>query len=162
MIRGDSAGALENFQTSIRLNPAYAPAHDDLGAVLLSAKRPEEAQAQFEEAIRLQPDDADARNNLAIVLFGFGKREEALKEFGIAASLRPERADFQENLASASRPKPTLPARRLRWRRWCAAPRLNPASAMIGPSPSCGPGISPPASPSSRKRRASTPGTEGS
>ncbi len=56
------------FREAIRLDPANADAHGNLGIVLGELKRYREAEAAFREAIRLDPANADAQSALAWVL----------------------------------------------------------------------------------------------
>jgi len=53
---------------AIKLNPDYADAYNNLGAVLFNAKMTEEAIDSFKEAIRIRPDYAEAQKNLETVL----------------------------------------------------------------------------------------------
>jgi len=46
--------------------PAYPDPHNNLGIVLASQKRLDEAIREFEEALRLEPGFVQASNNLAI------------------------------------------------------------------------------------------------
>jgi predicted O-linked N-acetylglucosamine transferase (SPINDLY family) len=77
----------------LRLVPEYAEAHNNLGTVLLSLERPEEAESCFREALRLRPRNPIAYHNLGNVLIRQGKLAEASAAFGRAAALRPDDAD---------------------------------------------------------------------
>ncbi|MGB8839902.1 MAG: tetratricopeptide repeat protein [Aliidongia sp.] len=48
---------------ALRVNPAYAPGHSNLGYALRELRRFEEALASCERALALQPDLADALSN---------------------------------------------------------------------------------------------------
>ena len=52
------------FREAIRVDPAIAQAHGNLGMVLRDTKRYQEAEAAFREAIRLNPAHTLARKNL--------------------------------------------------------------------------------------------------
>ena len=56
----------------LRMNPASAEAHNNLGYVLFQMGRKVEAKEEYEEALRLRPDYETARNNLDRL----GKRPE--------------------------------------------------------------------------------------
>ena len=53
---------------AIKLNPDFAKAYTNLGAVLFNAKMTEEAIDYFKEAIRIRPDYAAAQKNLEMAL----------------------------------------------------------------------------------------------
>ena len=53
---------------AIKLNPDFAEAYSNLGAVLFHAKMTEEAIDYFKEAIRIRPGFAAAQKNLETVL----------------------------------------------------------------------------------------------
>ena len=52
----------------IRLNPAFADPHSNLGAAFYRQRRTDDAIGQFRETLGLKPDHADARRNLDAVL----------------------------------------------------------------------------------------------
>ena len=56
------------LREAIRVDPAYAHAHNGLGLLLRDAKRYPEAEAAFREAIRLDPALAVAHANLGVML----------------------------------------------------------------------------------------------
>ena len=58
--------ALASFQEALRLDPANADAHANLGNVFLVQGQIPEAIAQYEEALRLRPNDTTLRANLEI------------------------------------------------------------------------------------------------
>jgi tetratricopeptide (TPR) repeat protein len=53
---------------AIKLNPDFADAYNNLGAVLFNAKMTEEAIDYFKEAIRIRPGFAAAQENLETAL----------------------------------------------------------------------------------------------
>ena len=62
-------------------------AHYDLGLILASRKRFEEAVAQFEITVRLRPDYPDAEASWAAALQSLGRTDEARIHFANAARL---------------------------------------------------------------------------
>ena len=60
------AGAERAYRAALRLDPAYALAHFNLGNVLDETGRLPEAIAEYLEAVRLAPHYADAHYNLAL------------------------------------------------------------------------------------------------
>jgi protein O-mannosyl-transferase len=51
----------------LRVNPAQADAHNNLGVAHQKRGRLGEAATEFREALRLRPDFANARQNLNVV-----------------------------------------------------------------------------------------------
>jgi tetratricopeptide (TPR) repeat protein len=87
--RRDDATA--QYEEAIRLEPGFAEAHDNLGAVLRQSGRVDEAVLQFREAIRLKPDLANAHVNLAgAYLATPGGLDRAISEYREAIRLKPE------------------------------------------------------------------------
>jgi tetratricopeptide (TPR) repeat protein len=62
------AAALTEARETVRRQPAYAPAHYCLGALLEQAGQPSEAIGAYEQALRCQADYPEALNNLAWLL----------------------------------------------------------------------------------------------
>jgi tetratricopeptide (TPR) repeat protein len=52
----------------LRINPAYALAHNGLGAALIRMGNIEKAIFHFQEAIKINPGFTDAQNNLKTTL----------------------------------------------------------------------------------------------
>ncbi|OGP29983.1 MAG: hypothetical protein A2038_13830 [Deltaproteobacteria bacterium GWA2_57_13] len=55
---------MEHFREAVRINPAHAAAHNNLGYALLLQGKLEEAIAHFRQALRIQPGFAEAHENL--------------------------------------------------------------------------------------------------
>ena len=64
----NAAGALENFNAVIRLDPSDAAAHFQLGNILQATGHSREAIPHYRESIRLKPGWAFPTNNLAWLL----------------------------------------------------------------------------------------------
>jgi superkiller protein 3 len=60
--------AVEEFTQVLRLDPANANAHNDLGSAWFQLGDYEKAAAQFSEALRIDPSHAYARKNLDLAL----------------------------------------------------------------------------------------------
>ena len=90
--------ALPAFQKVAELMPADPEAHYNLGVVLKSAGRLDEAVASYRKAVKLKPDYAEAHNNLGIVLKDQGQFDAALASYRRAAEIKPDFAEVQGNL----------------------------------------------------------------
>jgi hypothetical protein len=66
------------IRKAIELNPRQAAAHSNLGIILLSLHRSDEALAQYDQAIALQPDYAEALYNRGVLLHLMQRDEAAL------------------------------------------------------------------------------------
>src|SRR5204862_2706371 len=82
-----------------QLKPGYAPAHNNLGSVLLARGNLEEAALHFRSAIEIDAAQADAHNNLGKLLAFQGHSDEALDHLRRALEIRPEYPDAHYNLA---------------------------------------------------------------
>jgi len=61
----DPQRAIEALDASIRLDPAYAPAHNHLGIAHAAAGNDARAAESFREALRIDPQSQSARENLS-------------------------------------------------------------------------------------------------
>jgi hypothetical protein len=85
-------------QYLLRLNPADAKAHSELGKTLLLMGRRQEAQAFLLQAIQLGPDLDDPHYYLGLLFRLQGQLEMARKEFEAAVGLNPDNAKAHGNL----------------------------------------------------------------
>jgi protein O-mannosyl-transferase len=106
--KGRRDEAMEQFQETVRLAPAYADAHVNLGVVLLNQGRNADAIQEFQEAIRLRPNDANAHFNLGVAFFNEAEVDEAIGQFQDTLRLNPQDTDAQSQLARASELKVKL------------------------------------------------------
>jgi Flp pilus assembly protein TadD len=85
-------GALDEaerrFRKAIALNPVFADAYNNLGALLIEAGRSSEAGAVIERAVRLSPGDAQLHFNLGLALETL-EPARAAREYREALRLRP-------------------------------------------------------------------------
>ena len=100
-IRGDAAGAVEQFSQAVRIRPEEATANNALGGVLLALGRVAEAIPYLSAALHGRPDYFDAHYNLGIALATQGDFSGALLHFRAAARLNPQDANAEANLGSA-------------------------------------------------------------
>jgi tetratricopeptide (TPR) repeat protein len=100
---GDVKQAAALIEESLRIYPANAEAHNNLGVAYQRLGRLDAAAAEHQEALRILPDYAEAYNNLGIVAEQQGRLEEAFKYYTTALALQPEerkRAETHHNLGS--------------------------------------------------------------
>lgn len=86
----DYDGAIEQLHLQTRLQPYDAANYEDLGALLGSQKRPEDARAQFQTLVDLRPDYAEGYNLLGSTYLETNELEMAQKCFLRAIELKPE------------------------------------------------------------------------
>jgi len=77
------------FGEALRIAPANAVIHYDLGLVLERSGRSGEARRQFEEALRIDASFSAAREALALCLLREGDAEGALREWAAAERASP-------------------------------------------------------------------------
>ncbi len=90
--------AATSLEESLRLNPASAPAHYNLGLALSMLRRFPAAEREFEEAVRLDPGHADAFNNLGAMRHVAGDLDSAAAHYRRAVTIRPDNAEARNNL----------------------------------------------------------------
>lgn len=77
--RGEKALAVKDYQEILRLYPHMVAAHSELGALLTSLGRYDEAIEQLRAALAEEPGSASLRLNLAIVYLQKGDNAEAAR-----------------------------------------------------------------------------------
>ena len=80
------------------LDPAFAPAKNQLGFLNLRAGRTAEAEAEFKAAISINPQYAEAQNNLGVLYGQQGRAKEAEALFRLATENDPQYAQAFANL----------------------------------------------------------------
>ena len=94
--------AIEHLEASLRIYPASAKGHTDLGIALARVPgRAPEALAEFQTALRLAPQTALPHDSLASVLANMGRLPEAADEYRVAIRLAPDSAIPHNNLGNA-------------------------------------------------------------
>src|SRR5260370_20043235 len=88
----EEAGAA--LMEALRLGPAYADAHSNIGLVFHQQGHFALARACFEAALRLQPDHSDALFNLGNVLLELARPEEAVSLYRRAHHPPPHPLDL--------------------------------------------------------------------
>jgi tetratricopeptide (TPR) repeat protein len=76
-LKGDSQYAMDQFRAALSIDPEFADAYNELGAVQASLGNVEEAAKQFQKAVELVPDHRLALPNLCLVLARLQRYGEA-------------------------------------------------------------------------------------
>jgi tetratricopeptide (TPR) repeat protein len=83
----------------VEINPRYAPAHLNLGAVLALRGSFDDAIAHYRLAIAARPDDAAAHNNLGSLFVHLKRAAEANEQLGEALRIKPSYPEAHYNMA---------------------------------------------------------------
>ena len=84
--------AISLFQTVIKDEPQFAPAHYFLGVAYLKNRQPSQARAGFTQAVKLNPIMPEARTSLAELFLAEGSMDLALEHAQAAMQLNPRNA----------------------------------------------------------------------
>jgi tetratricopeptide (TPR) repeat protein len=90
--------AIEQFQVTLKIDPYFLPAYENLGVVFVYKGRLDEAIEQYQIALKLYPDSADLHNGIAAAFLDKGWIDKAFEQFQIALKLNPDLADAHNNL----------------------------------------------------------------
>jgi tetratricopeptide (TPR) repeat protein len=85
---GDPAGASEQLQHVVQIDPSSFEAFMNSGAMLGQLREFQKAERMFRAAIHLKPESAEAYDNLGIALAAQGRVSEAVYSFGRAVNLK--------------------------------------------------------------------------
>ena len=92
---------MASYRRSAELKPNYAGAYNNLGTVLQSQGKLDEAVACHRRALELKPDHAEAYSNLSSALSSQKKWDEAIACCRRAIALKPDSATAYNNLGIA-------------------------------------------------------------
>jgi len=95
----DGAAALAAYRQAIALDPSFADAYLNLGAMLCEAQHCEAAVALYDSAILACPKSALIRFNRAVALDDLGRLEDAVASYEASLKLDPTLADAHFNIA---------------------------------------------------------------
>ena len=101
LARGFQKEALEEFKTTLDLDPEYAMAHLNIGKIYKDQRRYTEAVEEYNMALELEPKVAQIHSNLGNALRHLGRLPEAIQEYKTALELGPELAGVHNNLGNA-------------------------------------------------------------
>ncbi len=93
----DFDGAIQDYNTAIRLNPMYIDAYNNRGLIKGLHRDYLGAKQDFDEAIRIRPDYAKAYNNRGNANRYLGDLAGALNDFNMAISIKPTYMDAYLN-----------------------------------------------------------------
>ncbi len=89
------------WQDCVDKSPKKIRPHCNLGSVLWSHGRNQEAVLQYNKVLRMWPDQDGAHSNLGTALVSLGRFEEAFKHYYKALSINPENVSCAYNFGNA-------------------------------------------------------------
>lgn len=95
---GDAAGAHDNYQIALKLNPKNRDALNNLGILWLQVGELDLAAETFRELLTSAPDDIEALNNLGLALSSTGALDEAETVYRRVLAIHPEHTKSHSNL----------------------------------------------------------------
>ena len=90
--------AIDCFSKSLKINPNYAEANNNMGALLKTIGRTKDSVSYFEKAINIKPDFSNAYNNLGASYNVMGKWDLALENYHKCLKINPNEKDSSNNL----------------------------------------------------------------
>lgn len=90
-----------HIMQALRLQPANATLHANLGAVLSRADRPAQALLAFQTALRLQPQTLEFLQGIGDQLLALGDVDDAVQAYQELLAVRPKHYPAHANLAVA-------------------------------------------------------------
>ncbi|HJQ30863.1 MAG TPA: tetratricopeptide repeat protein [Pyrinomonadaceae bacterium] len=97
---GEDARAVELFEKSVSVAPAFVHAHAALGAAFLKLKDYARAQAALEEAVKLDPEEPKPHYNLALLYARLKQPERAQEEMRIVERLKNQGKELTDEVAA--------------------------------------------------------------
>jgi tetratricopeptide (TPR) repeat protein len=94
------ANAERLYRVTLRKNPECWMAHDNLGVILVTQGKLDEAINHYNEALRLRPSNPRSHYDLALALRRKGKTDDAIREYEEALRLRPNYQKAHNNLGN--------------------------------------------------------------
>ena len=96
------AGPERLWTETLRKNPRAWMAHNNLGQVLASQRRFDEAMEHYAAGLRIKPEQAEGHNNLGSVLMDLGRLDEAAEQFQAALRVDPRFGTAIYNLGNVA------------------------------------------------------------
>ena len=88
------------YKETLKTNPNYAGAHNNLGIVLNELGEYQKAMSSYEKAIQIQPNYAAAHYNLGNTLKKLGEYQKAMSSYERAIQIQPNYVDAHYNLGN--------------------------------------------------------------
>lgn len=98
---GDSAGAIDSYLQSLKLEPASAEVQLSLGHAYLKLQKDRDAVKAFKDSVKLNPNVAEAHYGLGFVSFRLSRFRDAADAFKKATTLDARMAKAHYGLALA-------------------------------------------------------------
>lgn len=98
---GRPVEASKRLDEALKLDPANAAAHVNLGNLLDDRGDVAGAEAEYRRALQLDADNAAALYDLGVLLLEAGRREDALDPLRRYAEMKPDDAEARRRLADA-------------------------------------------------------------
>jgi tetratricopeptide (TPR) repeat protein len=93
--RGDLAGAVEKYQSILKIDPRLGPAYNNLGALYVKAGEYAKAAAVLEKGLKVDPAMTSSSALLGISLFKIGKFAEARPRLEAALRASPANNELE-------------------------------------------------------------------
>jgi Flp pilus assembly protein TadD len=97
-LQDDLAGAEQAYRGALEVDPAFAEALNNLGALLRDTERVDEGLAMLREAVRVRPGFASAQLNLGLALEDAGDDEGAERAYRAVMRLSPREPTSRTSL----------------------------------------------------------------
>jgi tetratricopeptide (TPR) repeat protein len=91
---GNRAGAAQDFNAALYIDPKCVAALTNLGNLALEADQLAEARARYEAALKIDETYAPAHHNMAVLLRKEGKVADSVRELRLAARYEQGRLKF--------------------------------------------------------------------
>lgn len=101
--RGQIKEAIQEYKTTLKLNPYYLDAYFHLGNAYLQQGLIEDAVAEYQSVLKLNPNHIKARNNLGSIYIQQGQIEKAIGEFKAVLILGNDTPSSHNNLGEGYR-----------------------------------------------------------
>lgn len=98
---GREKEALAYFAESLRVDPEYVEAHQDMGRALIAQARVPEAIRHFKEALRIDPAYLRAYQDLGAALMMKGRLDQAVAHYRTALQIKSDWPEVHNNLGLA-------------------------------------------------------------
>jgi tetratricopeptide (TPR) repeat protein len=99
--KSDYEAAIAKWNEALAISPGDAKAHGNLGVLLTTVGRTDEAMQHYRKAIEYEPDYPDGYTNVGIALARAGSLDDAMPYLEKAAQLSPWDAKVHSNLGAA-------------------------------------------------------------